>query len=136
MRRGTWIAQFGIVGRADAADEDFHIAFLVGNAQPRNRLLQLAQFNDAVLAQLVRTQRLDDAGHVLRFCSRRLAVTMMSPAPSLAGVPAAGFAADCPAGASCATAGAAAQVESSASTMLRFQIPLLIYSSPDWMVFE
>jgi hypothetical protein len=65
MRRGTWIAQFGIVGRADAADEDFHIAFLVGNAQPRNRLLQLAQFNDAVLAQLVRTQRLDDAGHVL-----------------------------------------------------------------------
>jgi hypothetical protein len=40
------------------------------------------------------------------------------------------------AGASCARAGAAAQVESSASTMLRFQIPLFMYSSPDWMVFE
>ena len=67
VRRGARIAQLGVVGRTDAADEDFQVAFLVGHAQARHQGLDVAQFIvDAERARVLGGDRLRGAGVLLQ----------------------------------------------------------------------
>ena len=67
MGRGGGIAQLGIVARPDSADPHFAVDAIVGNGQPRQHVVEIADILDAALLQLIAGKGGGGAGIILKF---------------------------------------------------------------------